>query len=152
VVLPSAALAAALSPRSASAIVSSDLCAITTRAATSFAAGGVVSTLAAALAREVRRSMLFHNLKAIALTLLLFGAIAFGAGLLTQSLAMKGETKRPPVGQPLLEAKPDGPIQKPAPGRMFVIGRVLDPQGKPVPNAATMVYARFKEPGRGINQ
>ena len=23
----------------------------------------------------------------------------------------------------------------PAPGRMFVVGRVLDPQGKPVPNA-----------------
>ena len=32
---------------------------------------------------------------------------------------------------------------KPAPGRMFVVGRVLDPQGKPVPNASVMVYARF---------
>ena len=25
---------------------------------------------------------------------------------------------------------------------MFVVGRVLDPQGKPVPNASVMVYAR----------
>jgi hypothetical protein len=32
---------------------------------------------------------------------------------------------------------------------MFVIGRVLDPQGKPVPNAAVMVYASLKWPGRG---
>ena len=31
---------------------------------------------------------------------------------------------------------------KPGPGRMFVIGRVLDPQGKPVPGASVMVYAR----------
>ena len=31
---------------------------------------------------------------------------------------------------------------------MFVVGRVLDPQGKPVPNATTMVYAAIKQPGR----
>ena len=32
---------------------------------------------------------------------------------------------------------------------MIVVGRVLDPQGKPVPNATTMVYAALKQPGRG---
>ena len=32
---------------------------------------------------------------------------------------------------------------------MFVVGRVLDPQGKPVPNATVMVYASLKWPGRG---
>ena len=32
---------------------------------------------------------------------------------------------------------------------MFVVGRVLDPQGKPVPNAMTMVYAANKHPGTG---
>ena len=37
---------------------------------------------------------------------------------------------------------------KPAPGRMFVVGRVLDPQGKPVANAVTMVYAALKQPWR----
>ncbi len=78
--------------------------------------------------------------------------IATGAGLLNQSLAMKGEPNGPPVGQTPLTAKSHGPISRPAPGRMFVTGRVLDPQGKPVPDAATMVYARFKEPGRGISQ
>ena len=29
----------------------------------------------------------------------------------------------------------------PAPGRMYVIGRVLNPQGEPVPGAAVMAYA-----------
>jgi len=95
--------------------------------------------------------MHFHNLKAVALTLILIGAIATGAGLLKQSLARKGETNGRPLGQPTPAAKSDGPIQRPAPGRMFVTGRVLDPQGKPVADAVTMVYARFKEPGRGIN-
>ena len=33
---------------------------------------------------------------------------------------------------------------KPAPGRMFVVGRVLDPEGKPVPGAKAMVAARAK--------
>ncbi len=32
---------------------------------------------------------------------------------------------------------------------MFVTGRVVDPDGKPVPNATTMVYASLKWPGRG---
>ena len=32
----------------------------------------------------------------------------------------------------------------PAPGRMFVVGRVLDPQGKPVPGATVMVQARVR--------
>jgi protocatechuate 3,4-dioxygenase beta subunit len=36
----------------------------------------------------------------------------------------------------------------PAPGRMFVTGRVLDPRGKPVANATTMVYADPKQPLR----
>ena len=37
---------------------------------------------------------------------------------------------------------------KPAPGRMFVVGRVLDPEGKPVPGAMIMVYARSLMVGR----
>ena len=34
--------------------------------------------------------------------------------------------------------------QKPAPGRMFVVGSVLDPQGKPVPNATVAISLRRK--------
>ena len=40
------------------------------------------------------------------------------------------------------DAKPS-----PAPGRMFVVGRVLDPEGKPVPSATVMVHARILRPG-----
>ena len=41
-----------------------------------------------------------------------------------------------------------------APGRMTVVGRVLDPQGKPVPNASVMVYGALKQAddGPGANR
>ena len=42
--------------------------------------------------------------------------------------------------------KPDAE-PKPAPGRMFVVGRVLDPDGKPVPDASVMVYAASQAAG-----
>jgi protocatechuate 3,4-dioxygenase beta subunit len=44
-------------------------------------------------------------------------------------------------------APPDDADPSPAPGRMFVVGRVLDPKGKPVPRAAVMVHARILRPG-----
>ena len=40
------------------------------------------------------------------------------------------------------------PNPKPAPGRMFVVGRVLDPKGKPVPGATVTVHARSMMLGR----
>ena len=84
---------------------------------------------------------------------LFLGAVATGAGFLTQTSAKNDDQKPAPVAQPAAPAaKPDGPIRKPAPGRMFVTGVVLDPQRRPVANATTMVYARSKEPGRGENQ
>ena len=43
----------------------------------------------------------------------------------------------PPTARPA-DATP------PAPGRMFVVGRVLDPQGKPVPNATVAISLRRK--------
>src|SRR5262249_38674686 len=140
VVLPSAMLAAALSPRSASAAFSSLLCDVTTRAALNFAAGlaarGAVSASAStvALAQEVLRAMLITKLRWTVLTILLLGAVATGAGYLTHSLAMKDESERKPkpAVPPRLTARPDGPDRGPipAPGRMFVTGRVLDPAGK----------------------
>jgi len=155
-VLPSVALMAALGPRSAPALVSTRLCASTARAALDFAAekavGGVVSNLAAALAQDVLRSMLIHNLKVASLILVLLGAIAAGAALLKQPPAIQAQIQRPLHGPTPLVAKSDGSMHRPVPGRMFVTGRVLDPEGKPVPNAATMIYARLKEPGRGMSQ
>ena len=67
VVLPTAALAAALASRPASASVSSPLCDMTTRVAIEFAGGqagaAAVSASAASLARAVVRSMLFSKLE-----------------------------------------------------------------------------------------
>ncbi len=81
-------------------------------------------------------------------TLLFLGAVAMGAGYLTHALAMNDEPKSSPAGpQTPVAAKPNDVPQSPAPGRMFVVGRVLDPTGKPVPGATIMVYARSLAPG-----
>ncbi len=144
VVLPDAVLAAVLDSKPASAAVSSPLCDITTKAAIQFAAGRAVSPLATALAREVLRSMFVNKLKLAALTVLFLGAVASGAvfvGQVSERQAGKPDLRERQAG------KPDLQNPKPAPGRMFVLGRVLDPQGKPVPNATTMVYARGKAIG-----
>ena len=138
VVLPAAALAAVLEARPASASVSSPLCDITTRAALNFAAGQAAAPAAMALAQEVLRSMLLHNLKLTAFTLLFLGAVATGAGFV-------GQAPVPQAGKPdprPIATKPDDAIPKPAPGRMFVVGRVLDANGKPVPGATVAIYAR----------
>jgi protocatechuate 3,4-dioxygenase beta subunit len=91
--------------------------------------------------------MFVNTLRLIAATSLLLAAVAAGAGYLAHSPASQNERKRQPdAPRPL---RPDDTTQRPAPGRMFVVGRVLDPQGKPVANAMTMVYAAVKQPGSG---
>ena len=145
VVLPSAAMAAALSPRSASASVSSALCDATTRAAVRFAAGQAVSPLATVLAQEVLKSMLVNKLRLTALSLLLFGALATGAGYWNHSLAAKEEGKSTPaVRQSLAVDEPNHPV--PAPGRMTVTGSVLDPAGKPMPGISVELIGRPRGP------
>ena len=52
--------------------------------------------------------------------------------------------KAPAAAQALAGTKPTVDAQKSAPGRMYVVGRVLDPQGKPVPNATVNLSARRK--------
>jgi RNA polymerase sigma factor (sigma-70 family) len=142
--VPAAVLATALGTRSASASVSSPLCDATTKAAIQFAAGTAASPLAASLAREVLRAMLIHRLRFTIIAVLALAAFATSAGFLTHSLAMKDEPKKAPAAsQPPLAANPNGP----APGRMFVVGRVLDPQGKPVPGATVMVHTRVRQSG-----
>jgi RNA polymerase sigma factor (sigma-70 family) len=143
VVMPATALAAALATRPAVASVSSQLCETTARAAIEFAAGRSVATLGGALAQEVLRAMFFHKVKFIPFTLLLLGAVATSAGYLTHALAGNDEPTSPlAIRQTPVVAKPDD--TKPAPGRMFVTGRVLDPQGQPVPGATVMASVRVK--------
>jgi RNA polymerase sigma factor (sigma-70 family) len=151
VVLPAATLAAVLNSKPASASIPSPLCDNTTRAAIHFASGraaaGAISVSAAGIAREVLRSMLVNRMKLAVSAFLFFGAVAAGAGYLTQLLAMQNEASAP---QPQAATKPDQAAPRPAPGRMFVVGRVLDPQGKPVPNATVMASARSKTIGASI--
>ena len=145
--LSSAGLAAALSSRSASASISSSLCDITSRAAIQLAARQATSPLVVSLAREVLRSLFVNKLRLFATTLLLLATIVTGVGYLTHALASQDEPKRPPDAP--RPRRPDDTTQRPAPGRMFVVGRVLDPDGKPAANAMTMVFAAIKQPASG---
>jgi RNA polymerase sigma factor (sigma-70 family) len=131
--LPAGALGWALSPRSASAFVPSPLCDTTTTGAIHFAAGhssdGAVSTAALILAREVGRTMVLRRISLVALKLLLSGSLALCAGYVTRSLAMTAAPRAARAfaqTRPQVAAKPAN--DTPAAGRMFVAGRVLDPQ------------------------
>jgi len=149
VVLPAAALAAALGPRSASARISSPLCDATTRAAIQFAVDqttrGAVSASAAVLAREVLRSMLINKLRLTLLTIVILSAVVTGAGYSAHALAAKkDEPKAALVERPVQ--------QNPEPQRMIATGRVLDPDGKPVPGAAIDVVGRPRKPWVGASE
>ncbi len=85
--------------------------------------------------------MLSRESRSIALTLL---CLAVGSA----NPARSDEPKGPPAGPPSTAAKADDAGPTPAPGRMFVVGRVLDPRGNPVPGAAVMVQARGTTSGR----
>lgn len=142
--LPATALAAALAARNASASVSSHLCETTAHSAVQFAAGQSAAPVAVAIAQEVLRTMLFHKLRLIPLALLILGTLATSVGYLSRALALNGEPKHPAASrQAPVSAKPDDAKPKPGPGRMFVVGRVLDPQGKPVAGAAVAAAARI---------
>jgi RNA polymerase sigma factor (sigma-70 family) len=142
VVVPAATLAAALSTRSAAASVSSHLCETTACAAISFAAGQSASPLAVAVARQLVRSALLEKVKLLAMSLLLLGAIATSAAYLTRALARNDEPKPPQPGvrsgqasrQPAAAPSPD-------PDRVTIHGRVLAPDGKPLPGARVAVVA-----------
>ena len=148
--LSASALARLLDSTAARAAVSSALCETTTRAAINFATGQAAGSLVTGLAREVLKSMLAGKVKHVALAVLLVGAVATGAGFVGQVPALETAKSRPQdrqAGKPEpgeVAAKTVDAIARPAPGRMFVVGRVLDPDGNPVPNATAMVYARSK--------
>src|SRR5262249_40329095 len=81
--------------------------------------------------------------------------VATGAGFLARSLAMKEEPVRDPA-RPIARGTPrDADRPEPAPksepaqsasARMTVAGRVLDPEGKPVPGAVVDLVARSRSP------
>ncbi len=153
IVLSGTALAVALEPRSAGAAIPLILADSTTRAAIQFATrhathGGLPAS-AAALAQEVVGRMLLEKLKAAGLALVLLASLAAGAGYLSHSLATPEDERRQAPAIPASTAPKPDDAQGPALGRMFVVGRVLDPDGKPVAGATTMVYSSLKWPGRG---
>jgi RNA polymerase sigma factor (sigma-70 family) len=146
-VLPAGALAATLKPRPTSAPLSCQLCDMTARVATQFAAGRAAggSACATALGREMLKSMLLVKLKLLVIGFLVLGAVATGAGFV-------GQAPDRQAGKPDLRhgtAKGDDAKLKPGPGRMVVVGRVLTPTGSPAPNAIVMIYASLKWAGRG---
>ena len=163
IALPAAALGAVLVPRSASASIPPLLCDSTTRTAIAIAAhhsaAGALSAPAAALAQEVIRTMLFHKLKLIAMSVLLLAAVATGAGWLAYSLAQQED----PVKQPSAPVAKVGSrdfdraktVTKPDPAamaRMTVAGRVLDPDGKPVKGAVVDLVTRPRSPWVGASE
>ena len=137
-------MATALASRSSSASVSSLLCETTSRAAVRFASGQAGVSVAAALAVAVMRSMVFQKSKLICLTIVLVGALGSSAGFLARALAGNEESKASFVRQTSDASVSSDANQKPAAGRMFVVGRVLDPQGKPVAGATVTASVRIK--------
>jgi hypothetical protein len=138
--LSGTALATMLDCGPASVGVSSRMCDITARAAVRFAAGQAASATlsgsAAVLAQEVLGGMIIRKLVVMALAVVALGACVAGVGSLGFALGVAGEepSQRPSIEPPRAAVLKDEP--KPAgPGRMFVVGRVLDPNGKPVKGA-----------------
>jgi RNA polymerase sigma factor (sigma-70 family) len=171
VILPAAALGPLLAPRSVSASVPPLLCETTTRAAIAFAArhaaaGGAISAPIAALAQEVLYTMFVHKLRLVVRTVLALASVATGAGYLALASAGSREGEPPgepraqtapregePPGEPKVQAArteprpPDAP--RPLEGRMFINGRVLGPDGKPVRGAIVDVVAKPRVPFTG---
>src|SRR5262249_20792150 len=101
-----------------------------------------------ALAREVLKSMLIQRLKTLALAVVLVGAVLVGAAAYALG-ALSNPRESEPPGEPMVQAartepRPPSP-DRPAPGRMFVGGRVLDPSGKPMAGVPVDVIGRPRE-------
>jgi RNA polymerase sigma factor (sigma-70 family) len=155
IVLSGATLAGILESKAAWAAISPSLADIATRGAMRFAnrnaVAGVLSASATTLAHDVLRSMVVKKLTLAAIALLFLGTLTT-VGLMGPALARPAQLAQPPnrqAGKPDIPQNPkvEDAEPKPAVGRMFVVGRVLDPNGKPVPGAAVAVYARIRLPG-----
>ncbi len=106
-------------------------------------AAGAVSVAAQSLAHEVLKTMLVRNLTMAAAALLSAGVMAWAA---TAAMAPRGEGRGKEAGAAAPVARQTGPDAPEANGTFPIRGRVLDPDGKPVANAA--IYVRpFTESG-----
>jgi hypothetical protein len=153
VVVPAAALAATLCPRSTSAAVSSSMCEITTRAAMQFAAGRTAASLAAGLAQDVLLSMLANKSKLTVLTMIMLASVVAGAGFMNHLIATEEEPMQEPQRRTLAlvegrERRPESTEPSPE-GRMIVSGRVLDPTGKPAAGVAVDLIGAPRAPEAG---
>ena len=81
--------------------------------------------------------------------LLLIASMATGAGYLTRSRAT-AQDKPGEAAAPRVTGKSDD-APRPAPGRMTVAGRVLDPDGKPVKGAVVDLVSRPRMPWVGAS-
>ncbi len=114
----------------------------TARAALRFASDPTTAASAATIAREILRMLIFQKLRSVFLTVLMLGGLAVGLGpRVLEALAdSPAQSSRP------IPRRPDEP-PRPAPGRMFVVGRVVDPDGKPVAHARVMAYTAVRPSG-----
>ena len=87
--------------------------------------------------------MLVREWRFIAPALLFLGIAATDVGFLAHAPAMGDEPRSSPTGPPPpVAAQGQDANPNPAPGRMFVVGRVLDPKGEPVTSATVVIHAR----------
>ena len=143
VTLSAATLTTVLAARSSPGAISFGLCEATTGAAVSFAAGSSAAPTSAALAHRMLRSMILHNVRVAALALVFFATAASTVSYLCGASPAGARANGPSaLRQVPVAAKPADTSPKPGPGRMFVVGRVVDPQGKTVPGAMVMASAR----------
>jgi RNA polymerase sigma factor (sigma-70 family) len=111
------------------------------------AAAGLVSARVAALVEGVTRTMFVSKAKLATVLLLAVGLVAAGLGLLThqalaarqpdsapgQKLAVPEQPREAPAAAPA--ARPADPAKEGTEDAIVLKGRVLDPDGKPVPGA-----------------
>jgi len=102
---------------------------------------GVVSAAAKELTQEVLRIMLLQKLTLATATLLAAGLIAWGASAALVSLQEEPSQKLAARPNPPLQRKAETAVPQPGPnsldppGKVTVRGRVLAPDGRPVPGA-----------------
>ncbi len=153
-----AAMAALMVPRSVGASAPSLLCETTTRAAIAFAAhrgaaGGTLSASAAAMAQDVLRTMLHHKLRLAAISFLFLAVAGAGAAALSFNAFACSREGAPPgerlgTGARTAAQAPDAPrppdAARPSERTMTIAGRVVDPEGRPLPNARIAVLSDRK--------
>ncbi len=145
VILSTSALAAAFTASRASASVSSQLCETTAHAATQFAAGHSAAPLVAVLVKVILRDMLARRLGLVAVSMLAIATGVTGAWFFAPALEGSQQAKSAAV-LPQTRAESAPTKRAPAEGRMFVVGRVLDPSGKEMAGVPVEIVGRPREP------